>query len=122
MSRYKITVDVVRYIVHEYQTKTIQKIYEGMLVTHPHLKLSKNVVGNIIKECRLTFERKAAECRANMQYKEAAAIEARKYTCLPDKRSKFRSSVDQVVDQDIIENVVNIALIQPNKEDKPANQ
>jgi hypothetical protein len=108
------TIELVKFIVGEYQTKTVQKIHEGMTVTHPDLKLTKSQVGNLIKECKRSFDRRSAQCRANSQFKEAAAIEARKFRCLPDKRSKFRAAVDQVVDFDIIENVVDEALNKPD--------
>lgn len=146
------SVELARYIARQYQTKTVKEIHEGMLITHPGLNLSESQVGGIIRDFKRSFDRRVAQCLANNQYIKAAAIEALKLQLLPDKRSKFKPAVDQVVDQDIIQNIVdeeinipnmednfrpaddqiddsddNIIVVEkepnkPNKEDKPANQ
>lgn len=113
----------IRYIVGEYKTKSIDQIHAEMINTHPHLKLTKSQIGNIIKRMKKCYDTKIAECNANKQFDEALKIMKKKHITLPDKRSKRLEAAKEVVAQDIIQTIADADLallnnsLQSNQED-----
>jgi hypothetical protein len=107
-------IELIKYIVRQYKTKSVAQIHAEMIITHPHLDLTKSQIGNIIKRLKKCYDTRSAEYRINNRLLEAAEIERRKHITLPDKRCKRQEAAQEVVDQDIIQTIADADLLHLN--------